>query len=171
MKFCPELTIPITISFSPSLKTLLTLTGHNALLWTTCSKLFRRCTFIYFYRELCVNIKSKLFSTKSLQITVRVYHYHEGDSLENYDKHTFLGESTFLLANLVVTHDQKMSPHLVSGKAKGNLELRLESHTNTRDLFVAAFSGVRLSNKDGFFGTSDPFLVVSRCEKINAFLH
>ena len=45
---------------------------------------------------------------------------------------------------------------------RGSVELRLESHTNTRDLFCATFQGVRLSNKDGFFGTSDPFLVVSR---------
>jgi hypothetical protein len=42
------------------------------------------------------------------------------------------------------------------------MDLRLESHTNTRDVFCASFRGVRLSNKDGFFGTSDPFIVVSR---------
>jgi hypothetical protein len=45
---------------------------------------------------------------------------------------------------------------------RGTLELRVESQTNTRDLFCAAFRGVKLANKDGFFGTSDPFIVVSR---------
>jgi len=47
-----------------------------------------------------------------------VYHNTEGETQENYGKHTFLGEATFMLANLVVTHDQKMAPHLSGGKAK-----------------------------------------------------
>mmetsp|Transcript_27422 Transcript_27422/g.54902 ORF Transcript_27422/g.54902 Transcript_27422/m.54902 type:complete len:538 (-) Transcript_27422:249-1862(-) len=96
------------------------------------------------------------------EITIRTYHYHDGSAQEDFGKHTFLGEATFLLASLMVAHDQKMSPKLVSGKATGSLDLRAESHTNTRDLFCAAFQGIRLSNKDGFFGTSDPFLVISR---------
>ena len=33
---------------------------------------------------------------------------------------------------------------------------------NTRDLFCVTFSGTKLANKDGFFGTSDPFLEISR---------
>lgn len=33
---------------------------------------------------------------------------------------------------------------------------------NTRDIFCSTFSGHKLSNKEGFFATSDPFLVISR---------
>jgi hypothetical protein len=55
-----------------------------------------------------------------------------------------------------------LSPCLCRSLDRGTLELRAESQTNTRDLFCAAFRGVKLANKDGFFGTSDPFIVVSR---------
>lgn len=34
--------------------------------------------------------------------------------------------------------------------------------SNTRDNFIAIFSASKLSNKDGFFSTSDPFLLISR---------
>lgn len=103
------------------------------------------------------------------EVTVRVYHYTDGEKQEDFTKHTFLGESTFLLANLVVTHGQRIEPKLTKGRAQGSVELRLESHTNTRDLFCANFQGVRLSNKDGFFGTSDPFLVISRLNEDNKY--
>jgi hypothetical protein len=52
------------------------------------------------------------------QLTVRVYHFHEGDALTNFDKHTFLGETTFLLASLMVAKDQRMAPPLSKGKGK-----------------------------------------------------
>jgi hypothetical protein len=44
----------------------------------------------------------------------------------------------------------------------GTLEVRAEAQTNTRDLLHVSFRGYKLANKDGFFGTSDPFLVISR---------
>jgi hypothetical protein len=46
--------------------------------------------------------------------------------------------------------------------------VRAESQANTRDLFCVAFKGTKLANKDGFFGTSDPFLVVSRMNEDNS---
>lgn len=45
---------------------------------------------------------------------------------------------------------------------RGTLEIRAEAQTNTRDLFVVSFRGYKLANKDGFFGTSDPFLSIAR---------
>lgn len=51
-----------------------------------------------------------------LQITVRVYHYHDGVAVTDFAKHTFIGESTFILANLMTVQDQKMSPELTGGK-------------------------------------------------------
>lgn len=44
----------------------------------------------------------------------------------------------------------------------GHVVVRGEAVSNTRDLFVVTFSGNKLANKDGFFGTSDPFMEVSR---------
>ncbi|KAJ1429331.1 copine-8-like protein [Ochromonadaceae sp. CCMP2298] len=102
------------------------------------------------------------------EITVQVYQWSDGKPLDNLSVHTLLGEATFRLANLVTATNQKLSPSLVNGKNKGSLEIRAESQTNTRDLFCVAFSGVKLANKDGFFGTSDPFLVVSRMNEDGA---
>jgi hypothetical protein len=45
---------------------------------------------------------------------------------------------------------------------QGSLLVRAEPKTNTRDLFCVQFAGHKLANKDGFFGRSDPYLVVSR---------
>jgi hypothetical protein len=45
---------------------------------------------------------------------------------------------------------------------RGSLVIRAESKVNSRDLLNVTFKGAKLSNKDGFFGTSDPFLVISR---------
>lgn len=45
---------------------------------------------------------------------------------------------------------------------RGSLEIHAEAQTNTRDLLHVSFRGYKLANKDGFFGTSDPFLVISR---------
>lgn len=38
----------------------------------------------------------------------------------------------------------------------------MEPHVNTRDHFCVSFKCMKLINKEGFFGTSDPFLVISR---------
>lgn len=40
--------------------------------------------------------------------------------------------------------------------------MRGEAQANSRDVFCVTFSARKLSNKEGFFSTSDPFLVVSR---------
>lgn len=51
-------------------------------------------------------------------MTVRVYHFQEGEPISKLKKHTLLGEVNFLLASLMVAKDQKMSPALVGGKEK-----------------------------------------------------
>lgn len=42
------------------------------------------------------------------------------------------------------------------------MTVRGESLANTRDNFQVSFSCSRLSNKEGFFSTSDPFIQISR---------
>jgi hypothetical protein len=52
---------------------------------------------------------------------------------------------------------------IMSGtKKRGTITIRAESCHGTRDVFVGTFAGKGLTNKDGWFGRSDPFLVVSR---------
>jgi hypothetical protein len=48
----------------------------------------------------------------------------------------------------------------------GKVNVRGEILTNCRDLLVVTFSGNKLANKDGMFGTSDPFLEISRCHNV-----
>jgi hypothetical protein len=52
--------------------------------------------------------------------------------------------------------------HMYTYTYRGSLVIRAESKVNSRDLLNVTFKGAKLSNKDGFFGTSDPFLVISR---------
>lgn len=40
--------------------------------------------------------------------------------------------------------------------------MRGEAQANSRDIFCVTFFARHLSNKEGFFTTSDPFLVISR---------
>eukprot|EP00598_Pedospumella_elongata_P004135 CAMPEP_0184970918 /NCGR_PEP_ID=MMETSP1098-20130426/3229_1 /TAXON_ID=89044 /ORGANISM="Spumella elongata, Strain CCAP 955/1" /LENGTH=531 /DNA_ID=CAMNT_0027492917 /DNA_START=64 /DNA_END=1659 /DNA_ORIENTATION=- len=103
------------------------------------------------------------------EVTIRVYHYHDKVPLNDLTKHTFLGESVFQLASLVTKRDKKLTPSLMRGKEKGTLEIRAEAQTNTRDLFVVSFRGYKLANKDGFFGTSDPFLTIARLNEDNSY--
>ncbi|RYH20915.1 hypothetical protein EON65_22110 [archaeon] len=42
------------------------------------------------------------------------------------------------------------------------LTVRGETLANTRDNFQVSFSCSKLSNKEGFFSTSDPFIQISR---------
>jgi len=78
-----------------------------------------------------------------------------------------------LLNDLAAHYQIRTSSHFTSPTItahRGTLEIRAEAQTNTRDLFVATFRGYKLANKDGFFGTSDPFLVISRYEYVLSFI-
>ena len=91
-----------------------------------------------------------------------MYHHHGAAALtEDLTKHTFLGQCEFSAIALMRSPSQVLS--LVLGTAdKGKIEVRGEVQTNTRDNFVTTFSASGLSNKEGFFSTSDPFLEISR---------
>jgi hypothetical protein len=45
---------------------------------------------------------------------------------------------------------------------RGEVQIRGEVVHHTRDNLLVTFSANKLSNKEGFFGTSDPFLRASR---------
>eukprot|EP01034_Spumella_vulgaris_P025881 gene25881-32387_t len=54
-----------------------------------------------------------------------------------------------------------------SGIAQGYVSVRGEALTHTRDRLCVTFSANNLVNKGGFFGTSDPFLSISRINEDN----
>ena len=60
--------------------------------------------------------------------------------------------------------------YLILCYISGELTVRGEALTNTRDVFVGNFTGNKLANKDGFFGKSDPFLVISRGAEDGSFV-
>jgi hypothetical protein len=51
---------------------------------------------------------------------------------------------------------------LVCGICRGEVHIRGEVVHHTRDNLVVTFAANKLSNKEGFFSTSDPFLKISR---------
>eukprot|EP01038_Epipyxis_sp_PR26KG_P008215 gene8215-11116_t len=98
------------------------------------------------------------------EFIVHVYHYHDGHPKIEFGRHTLVGECSFLMSSLMTARGQ-MLKQAISGKSRdkaGDLEVRAELRTNTRDLFSATFQGAKLANKDGLFGKSDPFLEISR---------
>ncbi len=62
----------------------------------------------------------------------------------------------FLSYVLILCH------HIWISLCRGSLAIRAEAQANTKELFCVTFKGTKLANKDGFFGASDPFLVISR---------
>eukprot|EP01035_Chromulina_nebulosa_P039648 gene39648-53602_t len=103
------------------------------------------------------------------EIIVRVYNKEGSYSLDDESKHTLLGESSFFLASLMCSTGQKLELRMgpsggVGSKAapSGTVIVRGESQANVRDVFCVTFFGRKLVNKEGFFSTSDPFLVISR---------
>jgi hypothetical protein len=105
-----------------------------------------------------------LFETVQ-DMVVKVFQEEGGHPVTDESKHSLIGQARFRLSDLMCAQSQTVGlslQHPQQGGARGTVDVRGEARTNTRDLFVVAFSGNKLANKDGFFGRSDPFLVVSR---------
>jgi hypothetical protein len=97
-------------------------------------------------------------------VVIRVFQEEGGRPTSDENRHSMIGESNFRLSDLMCAPSQKMSLTVRhSGRGEqGSLLVRAESKSNTRDLFCVQFAGQKLANKDGFFGRSDPYLVISR---------
>lgn len=114
---------------------------------------------------------TKIFTVNYLfeevqEVIVQVYHNTKRGDLMDVEKHELIGEYRFPLANLMVAREQKLHAPLVNahkhGAALGEINVRAEVATNSRDIFVADFSAKKLANKEGFFSKSDPFMDISR---------
>jgi hypothetical protein len=62
---------------------------------------------------------------------------------------------------IIQSYNHVPQKHICSGR----LEVKGESTHHSRDNLVATFSANKLSNKEGFFGTSNPFLKLYRYER------
>eukprot|EP01039_Chlorochromonas_danica_P004769 gene4769-5229_t len=105
------------------------------------------------------------------EVIVKVFHYNPSrGSPEQESNHELIGEARFEIGRLMRSSGQTLNLKL-SGQHAGDssVDVRAESQTGTRDLLCVSFSGNKLANKDGFFGKSDPFLVVSRMNEDGSY--
>lgn len=101
------------------------------------------------------------------EILVQVYHWDKNyKQLSNLNNHQLMGQARFMLSSLMKASHCKLELPLTGPYCRGAmLQVRAEARSDSRDLFCVQFSGTKLANKDGimgFFGKSDPFLVINR---------
>jgi Ca2+-dependent lipid-binding protein len=105
------------------------------------------------------------------QFVIKVYDQDGKAPYTQFDKHDYIGEVAFNLAHLMTAPGQRLSMEIMQGTRKrGQLTVRGETLSGTRDVFAATFVGKGLSNKDGWFGRSDPFLVISRLQEDGSYI-
>jgi hypothetical protein len=104
------------------------------------------------------------------QMLLKVYDHDGKYDIDQLDRHQLIGEATFTLSSLMCAPGQTSRCNLTGPHAgKGVVDVRAEPLTNTNDVFVGTFSGQKLANKDGFFGRSDPFIVIARMNEDGTF--
>ena len=105
-------------------------------------------------------------------VTIKIYHFTGGDKVKvDENKHMFLGAVNFQLANLMCSGEHKMELAILDGKKCGKVVVKGEPMHHTRDKFVVSFGASKLRNQAGFFGTSDPFLDISRYSILKYTIH
>ncbi|CAM9580394.1 unnamed protein product [Chrysoparadoxa australica] len=82
-----------------------------------------------------------------------------------------LGEVKFTLASLLSSRGQSQASKLriVAGRAKGTMTVKAEEMAACHDWVKLSFAGIKLPNKDGLFGKSDPFYIISRVREDGSF--
>lgn len=109
------------------------------------------------------------------KITIKIFDQDAGAPPTDLRRHSLIGELSFPLPHLMRAPGQRISQQLTnntrtfSSSNAGIVNVRAEPVSSTRDIFVANFSAKKLANKDGFFNSSDPFLIISRCNEDGSF--
>jgi hypothetical protein len=103
------------------------------------------------------------------ELVVNIYDKDDGP-ITDLAKHDFCGEISFKLSSLMCAAGQTTTLSVKNGRGVGRVTVKGEVLTGTRDEFQCSFSGSKLANKDGFFGKSDPFLVISRMREDNTYV-
>ena len=93
---------------------------------------------------------------------MKVFCFDGSSKVQDLDRHTLLGQVRCTLSGVMCAPGQVLSLDLTGGKEEGRLEVRGEATHHTRDNLVVTFAANKLTNKEGFFGTSSPFLKISR---------
>jgi hypothetical protein len=100
------------------------------------------------------------------EIFIHVFHCTDPSNLNEIECHEFIGEIRFTLSSIMRAPSQKLALLLTNpskpNAVLGSVEIRAEAQRNTRDMLVIKVNGSKLTNKEGFFGRSDPFLEISR---------
>lgn len=97
-----------------------------------------------------------------LLLTISAKEFHVTDSVQYSVRHLIFGSaivSTCGTTNINVCVSRTYMHYCAY---RGEVTIRGEVMHNTRDNLVVTFAANKLSNKEGFFGTSDPFLKISR---------
>jgi len=94
------------------------------------------------------------------EIEVRIFDQDAGKPLDNEAEHELIGSAFFELSRLMTGPNQAMKIKLEGKKALATsvCKLRAEPISNVRDIFHCNIKCENLSNVDGFFRKSDPFL-------------
>eukprot|EP01031_Cornospumella_fuschlensis_P028727 gene28727-34679_t len=95
------------------------------------------------------------------ELHVKVFHFKDGHSVENEGAHELIGEVKFELSRLMRAPNTLLTLP-ISNHHDATIDVRAELRVNNRDVFAVTFSCNNLTNKDGLFGTSDPFITMSR---------
>lgn len=103
------------------------------------------------------------------EIFIHIFHCTDRSNLNDIERHEFIGEVRFTMSSIMRAPSQKLNMIIENsrkpGMALGTVEIRAEAQRNTRDMLVIKVSGHKLSNKEGIFGRSDPFLEISRANE------
>jgi len=103
-------------------------------------------------------------SVQHIQVKV----YDRDSSSENLSAHDYLGKAEFTLGALMGATGQAKDFVLENNTRRGtpgshgHLQVRGEELTSCGDIVKMRFHALQVDNKDGFFGKSDPFLVIKR---------
>eukprot|EP01040_Poterioochromonas_malhamensis_P007719 gene7719-8337_t len=112
-----------------------------------------------------------LFQVQQLYV-IKVFSADGSKDLNDESKHRLIGEAVFELSPLLATSGSRVTLPLVQkgeNRDLGNVTIRAEAKADTRDLFCVTFSANNLSNKEGFFSKSDPFIVFLRCNEDSSY--
>ena len=117
------------------------------------------------HRQFCPSLRQALQMVyhfeKIQKIRVRVF------DADEHSQHDFAGETVNLtLADVMAGRNSQKTVNLSgstkNGRATGTCTLRGEEMKNQTGTVRMQCRGVKLANKDGLFGKSDPFIRISR---------
>ena len=104
-------------------------------------------------------------------LVVSFYDKDSAAPLKQTSSHTLIGEYRCQLATLMSANGCSLSGPISGRRCKGEAQclVRAEVLSGCKDVLKFSVNGKKLSNKDGFFGRSDPFLVIKRCNEDGTF--